>query len=218
VLPLIREQQLAKSANLVDVSFFDDFPQPSPPQEPAPRRREPWDGPPPGIIGGWVPWRIVLARSENAYAVLHAFEVFPTGLGFDLVMHVRDTGGGRGARHLPHMMTADALRLGVRFADGRKAATDWLGRAERDVGGELERPVLRTYGGGGGGGVFRRHFWLWPVPPAGPLAWVSTWPEMGIGETSVEVDASVLAAAIEETEELWEEGGDAGHPGYAPRA
>jgi hypothetical protein len=48
------------------------------------------------------------------------------------------------------------------------------------------------------------NYWLWPLPPAGPLRWVAEWPEMGAPETSVEVDASVLSAAAAESEQLWE--------------
>ena len=47
-------------------------------------------------------------------------------------------------------------------------------------------------------------FWLWPLPPPGPLTWVGEWPDRNIPESSVEVDATVLEAAASEAEQLWE--------------
>jgi hypothetical protein len=46
-------------------------------------------------------------------------------------------------------------------------------------------------------------FWLWPLPPAGPLTWHATWPDRGIDETSITVDASDLAEAASQAKQLW---------------
>jgi hypothetical protein len=70
-----------------------------------------------------VPWRILLARSDKAYAVTRDFEAFPSGLHFELVAHFNDDTArtGRGPRH--RRAGIEAPRIGVRFADGRKTAT-----------------------------------------------------------------------------------------------
>jgi len=48
-------------------------------------------------------------------------------------------------------------------------------------------------------------YWLWPLPPPGPLTWVASWAEVGSTETTVEVDASVLEEAAASAEQLWNE-------------
>lgn len=185
------------------MSFFDDFPQPPPRPEPEPRRRQPWEGPPRGVIGGWVPWHIVLARSDRAFAVLRDFEAFPSGLNFELVTYYKEDDPTRpmGRRH--RMRDPEAFRLGVRFSDGRKAASTEWPRREDD--GDPALPVLHPGGGGGGGGKWEMSYWLWPLPPPGPLTWVASWAEVGSAETAVEVDASVLEEAAASAEQLWNE-------------
>jgi len=186
------------------VSFFDDFP-PPPPRPESPRREpKPWDGPLAGWIGGWVPWRVVLLRSDSTHVVLRDFEAFPTGLQFSLVTHLREdpmeqqSGPGH---HPPYFGHREGLRLGVAFADGRKT------RAGRAIGvepsGDPAEPVLRPGGGGGSGSTHRTSFWLWPLPPPGPLTWVAHWPDRNLPENSAEVDATILEAAANETEQLW---------------
>ncbi|MFN2556633.1 MAG: hypothetical protein ABR592_07130, partial [Nitriliruptorales bacterium] len=41
------------------MGFFDDLQPPPPPAPPPPLEQMPWMGPPPGWVGGWVPWHIV---------------------------------------------------------------------------------------------------------------------------------------------------------------
>ena len=117
----------------------------------------------------------------------------------------------RNMQHMMMMRRTGGPRFGVMFADGRKVA---LGTPESFPRGnkEPDHPVLIGQGGSSGGSVWRMGYWLWPLPPPGPLTWVASWDERGIPETSVEVDASVLAEAAREAEKLWDEpDGDAGH-------
>ena len=187
------------------MSFFDEFPVPKP-QPVRPPKHQPWQGPESGWIGGWVPWRLLLAKTPDMYAVLREFEVFPSGLLFSLVSTFKPEPSDTGSpmeRMRPLMWFAGAggPRFGVEFADGRKAATGppsaWGDK-------EPDRPVLIPHGGGGGGTVWRQGFWLWPLPPPGPLTWVASWEERGIIEQSVVVDANELATAAAEAEKLWE--------------
>jgi hypothetical protein len=195
------------------MSFFDDFPRPPPPPEPERRIRQPWEGAPEGVIGGWVPWRVVLVRSDRASAQLRDFEAFPTGLRFELVAYWKDAEATRpiGRRH--RMRDPEALRIGVRFSDGRKtASSEWFNHGDE---GDPAHPVLRPGGGGGGAGEWKMSYWLWPLPPPGPLTWVSSWPEVGATETSVEVDASVLEEAAAASEKLWDDNREFVPRGYS---
>ncbi len=192
------------------MSFFDDFPRPKPPRFQPPPKHRPWHGHELGWIGGWVPWRIVLFKTPDAYAALREFEAYPTGLHFTLVTTMRPEPvepGVNPMRNMQRMMMfpeAGGPRFGVMFADGRKVAMgarESFPRANK----EPDHPVLIGQGGGGGGSVWRMGYWLWPLPSPGPLTWVASWEERGIPETSVEVDASVLAEAAREAEKLWDE-------------
>jgi hypothetical protein len=66
-------------------------------------------------------------------------------------------------------------------------------------------------GGSAGGGRFDFEFWVWPLPPDGPLAFVTQWAEESIDLTRVEIEAAAIRAAGERSEPLWPElGGDGG--------
>lgn len=186
------------------VGFFDDLPPPEADPEPA-MHGAPWGGPPIGVIGGWVPWRIVLVRTEHAYALLRDFEAFPTGLSFQLVACFDENVFGPERREPEDPPVTDTRPwIGVRFSDGREAATQRV-RGMPTSGGNERRPVSRGRGGTGHPGEWRLGYWLWPLPPPGPLTWFATWPEVGVGEASVEVDASALGPAAVESEQLWED-------------
>ena len=83
------------------------------------------------------------------------------------------------------------LRFGVQFADGRKATS--LDRPPYDPQSqEPGPPVLNQHGGGGGGSAWDIEYWVWPLPPAGPFAFVCAWPARGIAESRAEIDAVAI--------------------------
>jgi hypothetical protein len=94
----------------------------------------------------------------------------------------------------------------VEFADRRKATNvDFPWFAHRpDERKEPEGPVLIEHGGGGSDTRFEQGFWVWPLPPPGPLAFVCEWPSQSVPLTRVEIDASRIAEASKRAEVLWE--------------
>jgi hypothetical protein len=46
---------------------------------------------------------------------------------------------------------------------------------------------------------------VWPLPPAGTLAFVCEWPLRGIVETRAEIDAAPILEAAGRAEVLWPE-------------
>ena len=180
------------------VSFFEDFPG-------YVERRLPdgASGPPPGVIGGFVPWRIVLVRSRDAYAAVQDFEAFPSGALFELVLRVQDWDPDPSTRTHTVLRDPTSFRLGVRFSDGRAGASERFADRPREM--RPEEVLLFPRAGSGHPHEYRQAFWLWPLPSAGLMRWISAWPEMDIGEQSVDVDASELVAAAESAERLWTE-------------
>ena len=64
-------------------------------------------------------------------------------------------------------------------------------------------PVLSSHGSQGNQRAWNAQFWLWPLPPPGPLVFVTEWPIAGIDLTRVEVDADLILEASLEAQELW---------------
>jgi hypothetical protein len=92
------------------------------------------------------------------------------------------------------------LRFGVSYADGR-STQDSRWPFDEDVG---DGPILVPGGGSGGGTEHRQSYWLWPLPPPGPVTFHLLWPDAGIAETSTSIDAAVFIDAAAAAETLWE--------------
>jgi hypothetical protein len=45
--------------------------------------------------------------------------------------------------------------------------------------------------------------WVWPLPPAGPFAFVCEWPSRGIAESRAEIDAGLILEAAGRAVTLW---------------
>ncbi|MGZ4599748.1 MAG: hypothetical protein ACXVYY_10300 [Oryzihumus sp.] len=88
------------------------------------------------------------------------------------------------------------------FADGRRALVD---DTFTPPGVEVRESAahLTPQEGSGGGLTSRQTYWLWPLPPAGPLEVYCEWLARGIPETKVELDAGDLVAAAARAVELW---------------
>ena len=46
-------------------------------------------------------------------------------------------------------------------------------------------------------------YWLWPLPPPGPLRISCEWPLVDIAMTTVEIDANNLLGAASRARSLW---------------
>jgi hypothetical protein len=108
---------------------------------------------------------------------------------------------------IPDMRLAEessSSRLGLLYADGRRGATTgghWRPDRDDDPG----RLVLED---GSSGGTARRwdgNFWVHPLPPAGPVTFVASWPEYGVAETRAVLDGTAIRAAAARAVILWPE-------------
>jgi hypothetical protein len=186
----------------------DFFPPPPPSREPESRPPSPeWMEPPYGVLPGAVALEVVVAQNERAAVYIGRCAAYPTGLDFELHVLAAASAGDldpslNGIHQRPGGGSTyeEMLRFGVAFADGRKASN--LGGFTRS-GEEPEGPVLWGMGGAGGGGRWHQGFWMWPLPPIGPLAFVCEWPAAGIPLTRVEVDSQPLRDAAGRSRELF---------------
>ena len=146
-----------------------------------------------------VPLNVLLARTDDAAMALLDLQVYTTGMSLTLAVRARS---GPGARDLNNLVFehrpsgAGRLLLGVEFADGRRASNLYGLEPQSDV-------VFHSGGGGGGDRSVDQSWWLSPLPPEGPLTFVTRCAALGIRETRTVVDASVIRGAAADVITLW---------------
>jgi hypothetical protein len=197
------------------VSFFT----PPPPPAEAPERspRPPWIGPPENELGVAVAAGAVLVRRADLAIAVTDFRSYSSGIAGRLIVRLRERDPGGRMMHPMHLMMRtrgakpdelpdELLRFGIEFPDGRRATTI-DNRPGRDEPPEI---VLMQRGGGGGGNGWEFGFWIWPLPPEGPLTVAVEWPSESVELTTSQLDAAPLLAAASQSEALWEpsDGGD----------
>jgi hypothetical protein len=148
---------------------------------------------------------LMLIRTERAAVAVTTVCAYPNGFEFTVRVHARgpekfppDPFGWHGAGREP---AEPALRLGVMYADGRRTATTaGYPRPSDDPSGRL---VLTPGSGGGSEHSWHSSFWIYPLPPEGPVTLVVSWPEQGIPETRGELDGAAIRAAARRAVVLW---------------
>ncbi len=192
------------------MSFFEAPPPVDPPPV-EPVEHKPWWGAPPNELGVAVPLRLVLARTDELVIALLDAVAYTTGLSFRLTVKrrresadprepwFRDPLGLHAAVSPGEALPENLLRLGLLFADGRKATT--IGSF--GILGEPSPPVLTPGGSSGDGREWESSLWLWPLPPGGPLTVVVEWPSERIDESRQQIDAESLLEAAGASELLW---------------
>jgi hypothetical protein len=174
------------------MSFFEQDPPPVP-DEPEPRQPE-WAAPPENVAGATVPFDLVLANTGAVAVVVGGMTAYPNGITFTVRVLRREPGPDDLFLRLHHPGPG-GLRLGVELADGSRVLAERGG----DPG---EGPMLTSRGGGGGGLAYEIEYWLWPLPPDGPLRFACAWPDEGVEETTAELEAPIREAAGRAVE-LW---------------
>lgn len=154
-----------------------------------------WFAPPEDELGAVVPQGVVVARSDRAVVALSHAVVYSTGATFDVVAVARGLPQSDANRIFQeqHMFEDEELpdallRIGFELADGRRVSNLGARRAHRKLmspDAEPDGPVMLPRGGGGGNATrgkvtFKPGFWLWPLPPQGPLRISCEWPLVGI--------------------------------------
>lgn len=188
------------------MSFFDTIP--VPPQPPQRWFRQPeWLSAPEHMVGRFAALEPALARSADAAVVLDGFAAYPSGVAFHLLVRTRRDDDPEPFTHRGRVHPQpdeDGLRIGVEYADGGRTSND-VWRPYASAAEPPDGPLLTVGGGGGGGRSWDQRLWLWPLPPAGPLAFVVRWVRAGIAETRIARDAGPLRDAAAAAVELWPE-------------
>ncbi len=154
----------------------------------------------------------VIAESDKARVTLRSLVVYSNGFelrilgewvegALDVFMHT-----------IVEPQSDQFLRLGVEFADGRRAtnmdyANDDDDDADED---EDDTPPEKPFMGTG----LPQHFnqvghsepgplWVWGLPPEGDLFVVCEWPAVGVPVSRIAIDGNTVRAAAERSLKLW---------------
>lgn len=206
---------MAGVSGFTQMFHFGDDEGESPLEEPKPPR---WFGPPESELGVVLPQSIVLAHSERGVVALSHAVVYSTGVAFDFVAQARGLVLSEANRvfHEQHMFEEEdlpdaLLRIGFEFADGSRISNLGGWRSRRTLmspDAEPEGSVLIPHAGGGGsssGGrvTMNPSYWLWPLPPLGPLRISCEWPLVDIVLTTVQIDGTPLVDVAQQARSLW---------------
>ena len=178
-----------------------------------------WGGPPADTVAGLAPLSLLLAESEQVTVHLGDARAYPTGATMVLTARLKDPCSstdigsglrddllGRGGGPVPALR--GGLWWGIDFPDGRHAdaraarpetehpdcARTSPARAE-DAAWRPAHPVLVPNAGVVEPAGIRVQYWLWPLPPPGPLTITCRWPEQRIDTTTAQLQARYLLDA-----------------------
>lgn len=182
--------------------FFEAPPPLPPPGEPP--GPKPWEQPD-DVLGQDVHLEPVIARTPNIAIVVSRLTAYPTGFAF--VLSVRSKPGHempvdgllrwrrRHGRRRPNKLPNDLFRFGIEFADGSQVTNLQV----MGIGAPEQPPPPILLGGGGGGGERRldSSYWVWPLPPAGSLTFVTEWPAERLPLTRFDVGSEIIRRAAE---------------------
>ena len=190
--------------------FFETPEPPAEPTPPAPYGPPIWTGPSELVLGTWIPAQQLITKTENVAVALRGLCAYPNGFDVHVSFLGRPPVGPRQGQAFFHALhTGRGPRFGFQFADGRRAGPNLspMGRdLPKDDAGIPTVPVLMPRGGGGGGSEWKQAFWVWPLPPDGPLKLFFDWPERNIAEIAVTLDGSAVHHGGEQAIELWPSG------------
>jgi hypothetical protein len=179
-----------------------------------------WLAPPPSVLGQVVAGQLLLARSDRAAVVLTSVLAYPSGFEFHVSAILREPAPvrseaaqrqaealGAGAavprpRTFVEAVGGPEITLG--FADGTTLSSGRAGPLpEHDVpGGPVLVPVEAT--------TDDRHrdarFWVWSLPPEGPVTVECAWPAQEITYGRVEISGALIRQAAAGAVELWPRG------------
>jgi hypothetical protein len=176
------------------------------PDRHRPRRYPPWFSPPENELGVVVPVDLALARTDELALALLDVTAYSNGFVLRLGLRLHpDALRSRGLTQIHGGLTGggeEHLLCTIEFADGRHATNAW---SARPPGGEALPISVQLQSGRGGGLSFDAHYWVFPLPPPGPITLAIEWPARGIAAVRHELDAGAILDAAGRSEPLWED-------------
>jgi hypothetical protein len=177
-------------------------------QPPAPvpvpnRVPRPWNRPETELPGIVPIGSLVFERSEQAAIAITGMSAYTNGFEFALTRLIRPGAPGWDGGVVPgapkDWRPVDrAAEISLQLSDGTIVISDRPHNSSEPTG-----PILRPGGGGGTSHYQLLRWWAWPLPPPGPLEFITRWPTFGIGETRVSIDAQLILDTARRSVRLW---------------
>ena len=196
------------------MSFFPDLPPTTDRDQSDESPQPPWTGPPDDMLPGVVPVELIIGRSESTVVILTGMHAYPAGLGMRLGVRVRAPMHRRDLSDevFGHTYDMDAdwqarrLKWGFELADGRRVTNVGpFPPVFDEPAHKPDRPVLVQGGGSGGDRSVDADYWLWPLPPAGPLRVACQWLAQGIEMSVQELQTQPFLDAARRARPIWPE-------------
>ncbi len=176
----------------------------SPPRRPTLQRRapRPWD-PPETEFPAIVPISTLqFDRSEQTAIAITGMSAYSNGFEFFVTRLIRPDLSGWDEDPTPDMPEGmlterQSSQISLQLSDGRVVTS---GKSPVDA--EPTGPILRSRGGGGTSHYTLLRWWAWPLPPSGPLEFIS---HLGTRETRVSMDAQLILDAAQRSIRVWSE-------------
>jgi hypothetical protein len=161
------------------------------------------------MMPGSVGVDLILGRTGEVVLTVGAIRAYRNGFQFTVTGLVRAASvsdrGGMGWRVRVDVesgpLITEFCQVGVEFSNGLSAANrHWHPPASGSVPTGL---LLVALAGGGAGHRFEVDYWVWPLPPPGPVTFVCGWPTHSLAETRTAIDAGAILDAAARCVEFW---------------
>jgi hypothetical protein len=189
---------------------------PPPVREGRPPRPK-WSGPPDDEVGVAVAVRMVVASQPRLFIAVTDCVAYSNGFTLGLAVRSKDEIPPDMMGFGLHREPGDdpGIQIGIRFSDGRDSRGGGRGpnRAVMDYYREWSEgkdplepagPVIGQQGGGGGGQRYDFHYFVWPLPPDGPVTITCKWPARGLLTAGKELNGTAIRAAGLKSRGVWE--------------
>ncbi len=191
------------------MSLFDDEPIQVTPRTGADweqhrLHRHPQSGPPGDEIGMLALSSFLLARTAEVVVAVRGITAYSDGLHLAVVVLFADHARTEDLAYSlqEYSRSPGRFRIGIAFSDGRAATS-----GQRDAP-DVEQAAaaqLKLLGSAQQGLLWSGDYWLWPLPPSGPLTVGCRWPDRGIPETLVQIDPAPLLTAAQLSRSVWQQ-------------
>lgn len=153
----------------------------------APSARPHRAGPPVDEIGVAVSARTALASQPRLFIAVTDCVAYSNGFTLGVAIRSKDHIDGRQLGFGPmHETGSDSgLQVAVRFGDGG------------------DGPEIVMANGGGGGNTWNFNYFVWPLPPDGPVTITCKWPARGLKTAGKELNGTAIRAAGLKSKSVW---------------
>lgn len=140
---------------------------------------EPCFEPPDDEVGVVVGARVILASQPRLFIAVTECVAYSTGFSIGIAVRSKDD-----LRSDP-----DGVQIGVRFSDGQPARADG--------------PVIGQSGSRPGGRSWNFSYFVWPLPPDGPVTITCKWAARGLHAAGKQLDGTAIRAAGLKSHSVW---------------